>query len=323
MLSVVDYCISDLNNFIFSREKLRGAVFSPNTGVSMSNATITLNNHSQFFPKVATSSQQLSQHEQHERLCVESKLKSFLEQKTLRNTTSDFYEIGNALRKLNDQKLYRSSHPSFDLYCEQIIGIKRSQAYRYMYAAATLDNLQFPNGENQQAQILPTTERQIRALNNLEPSLQREVWLTATEKAGGKPPSSRIITQTIFQVLIKYGRVQNSYSCGEVCQIIAKSNLQLKDQNGCWCIVKKIDPSTCTVATWNGECTIRIDHLKSLHYCDTELSMMQLLCERLNKLYNRGNLESAAITVLKQLGRIQRPYLIPLEENLLRILEQT
>jgi hypothetical protein len=49
---------------------------------------------------------------------------------------------------------------------------------------------------------------------------------------------------------------------------------------------------------------------------------MQLLCDRINKLRNRGYLESVATSVLKQLGCIQRPYLIPLEENLLSTLEK-
>ncbi|MCP6762356.1 MAG: hypothetical protein NHB32_27225 [Fischerella sp. CENA71] len=43
---------------------------------------------------------------------------------------------------------------------------------------------------------------------------------------------------------------------------------------------------------------------------------------RINKLRNRGYLEEVATSVLKQLGRIQRPYLIPLEENLLSTLEK-
>ncbi|TFI55116.1 hypothetical protein BLD44_007220 [Mastigocladus laminosus UU774] len=60
-----------------------------------------------------------------------------------------------------------------------------------------------------------------------------------------------------------------------------------------------------------------------LNYSHTERSQIQLLCVPLNELYNRDNLEEAAISVLKQLGRIQRPDLLDLEENLLRTLEQS
>ncbi|PMB16297.1 hypothetical protein [Fischerella thermalis] len=275
------------------------------------------------FQQVATFDRQvcelkdLTKEDDLERLRLEQKVDSALE----KNAKLYFYYAGKALSKLLEQKLYRSSHPSFDEYCLERFRLGRSQVYRYIHAASTYDNLRFPNGFGE---IFPTAERQIRDLYNLEPQLQREVWQTATDLAAGQP-SSRIVKEALLQVLIKYGKVQNPYSIGEVCQIIAKSNPQLKDKNGCWCIVKKIDASscTCTVATMYGQCTITVDHLKSLNYSDTERELRQQLCDRLNKLYNRGNLEEAAISVLKQLGRIQRPYLLPLEENLLRTLEQS
>ncbi|MFB2771882.1 hypothetical protein ACE1AT_21730 [Pelatocladus sp. BLCC-F211] len=253
-------------------------------------------------------------------LLLEQKLKKALE----KNTPLYFYDAGQALSELFKQKLYRLSHSSFDEYCLERFRLGRSRVYRYIYAASTYDNLKFSNRENQQV-ILPTTERQIRDLYNLEPTLQREVWQTAIDLAVGRSPSSRMVKEALLHVLIKHGQVQNSCSIGEVCQIIAKNNPQLKDKNGCWCIVKEIDATTCscTVATIYGLCSLSVDHLKSLNYSDTERSQMQLLCVRLNRLYDRGNLEEAAISVLKQLGFIQRPYLLPLEEKLLNFLEQS
>jgi hypothetical protein len=283
----------------------------------MTIATITEHKSFQQVDQEVCSVEELPNQEYLERLRLEQTLEAVLEKKP----KLYFYHAGQALNELLKRKLYRSSHTSFDLYCQQTIGISHSQAYRYIHAATILDNLQSSNSENQQP-ILPTTERQIRALNNIEPSLQREVWLSAVQKAAGQPPSNTIVTEALLHVLIKYGKVQNPYSIGEVCQIIAHNNPHLKDKNGCWCIVQKIDTTTCTVVTWDQDCTLSFDHLKSLHYCDTQRAQMQLLCDRINKLRNRGYLESVATSVLKQLGCIQRPYLIPLEENLLSTLEK-
>lgn len=47
------------------------------------------------------------------------------------------------------------------------------------------------------AQILPTTERQVRSLVPLEPEQQREVWQQAVTEAGGKVPSGRIVKDIV------------------------------------------------------------------------------------------------------------------------------
>lgn len=74
-----------------------------------------------------------------------------------------------------------------------------------------------------------------------------------------------------------------------------------------------------------------MEHLKSLEYSDCDCEQLQLLCDlrsvqqrsyRLSKLRNSSNLEQAAVSVLKHLGQVKRPYLTPLEEKLLGVLEQ-
>jgi hypothetical protein len=47
------------------------------------------------------------------------------------------------------------------------------------------------------AQILPTNERQVRSLVQLEPEQQREAWQQAVVEAGGKVPSGRIVKDIV------------------------------------------------------------------------------------------------------------------------------
>ncbi|WP_242055006.1 hypothetical protein [Nostoc flagelliforme] len=47
--------------------------------------------------------------------------------------------------------------------------------------------------------------------------------------------------------------VPNTYQIGEVCQIIAKDNPELRGKGGCWAIVSAVNDFSCTVRMWDGE----------------------------------------------------------------------
>jgi len=49
---------------------------------------------------------------------------------------------------------------------------------------------------------------------------------------------------------------------------------------------------------------------------------MQQLCLRLRRLYQVGNLDTAAYWLLNGLGKLSTPYLTQLQEKLLSVLEQ-
>ena len=76
------------------------------------------------------------------------------------------------------------------------------------------------------------------------------------------------------------------------------------------------------MTAWDGEYTVRIDHLKSLNYLPTECQQMQLISDRISRLRENENLEEAGRAVLKYLGELKRPYLTQVEENLLGVIER-
>ncbi|WP_242056484.1 MULTISPECIES: hypothetical protein [unclassified Nostoc] len=117
----------------------------------------------------------------------------------------------------------------------------------------------------------------MRPLAQLEPHQQVKVWQRAVQQAGGKVPSARIVTDVV-QKIIERTRVPNSYQIGEVCQILAKENPELRGKGGCWCILIAIHEFSCTVRLWNGECTVGVQHLKSYEYLPQECEQMQEIC---------------------------------------------
>ncbi len=275
--------------------------------------------------KAEVVTEELTPEEESERLYLERKVERA------------FYEAGKALLQLRDRQLYRSTHKSFEEYCSDRFGFQRRHPYHLINAASVVDNLiacapteeskmctTRAQNENTQmctngAQILPTTERQVRPLTKLEPDQQREAWAKAVESAGGKVPSGRIV-KDVVQRIRERTRVPNPYRVGEVCQLIAKDDPELRGKGGCWCIVSEVHEFSCTVETWEGELTVRLSNLKSLEFTEKDCQSMKFLCHRLHRLYS-DDLEEAARWTLEFFGKLERPYLTAKEDKLLAVLE--
>ncbi len=65
----------------------------------------------------------------------------------------------------------------------------------------------------------------------LESEVQIEAWKQAVEEVGSKVPSSRIV-KNVVQRIIERIKVPNTYQIGEVCQILAKNNPELRGKEG-------------------------------------------------------------------------------------------
>ncbi|MDZ8139795.1 MAG: hypothetical protein RM049_31665 [Nostoc sp. DedQUE04] len=278
---------------------------------------------------------ELTEDEQRDRLHLERRVEKAV------------FEAGKALMELRDRRLYRSTHGTFEEYCKDRFGFQRRHPYRLIEASAVFDNLMkmCPNGtqtesesgdgemcpigtqtENEQmcpigTQILPTSERQVRPLVTLEAEVQRNVWQQAVEQAGNKVPSARIVSDVV-QRIMERTQVPNTYQLGEVCQILAKDNPELRGKGGCWGIINNVGQFSCTIKTWDGEYTVGLQHLKSYNYLPAECEQMRVICDRISRLRENENLEEAAHAVLKHLGELKRPYLTAVEEKLLGLIER-
>ena len=180
--------------------------------------------------------EELSADEQRERLHLERRVERAV------------FDGARALRELRDRRLYRSTHSSFEEYCQERFGYKRRHSYQLIDAANVVDNLLAVEKDDKMCAIgahnetvnlstssrewlseetsskrpqiiLPTSERQVRDIAKLPPVQQREVWQQAVEEAGGKVPSGRIV-KDIVQRIRERTPVPNPYHVGEICQLI-------------------------------------------------------------------------------------------------------
>jgi hypothetical protein len=168
------------------------------------------------------------------------------------------------------------------------------------------------------AQILPTTERQVRPLTQLEPQQQREVWREAVTESGGKVPSARVVSD-IVQRIRERTRVPIAYRVGDVVEILVKDNPELRGMGGCWAIVSEVREFSLLIRAWNEEYTVREENLKDLGYSPAQREEVRKLSDRLTQLSLTG--EETVKAIGAALGKLKRPYLTPLEEKLLAWLE--
>ncbi|MEH2048360.1 hypothetical protein [Nostoc sp.] len=134
----------------------------------------------------------------------------------------------------------------------------------------------------------------------LDSDIQPEAWEQAVDSANGKVPSHRIV-KDVVQRIMERTKIPNTYQLGEVCQILAKDNPELRGKGGCWAIVSAVKDYSCTVRMWDGEYTVGLQHLKSYNYLPAECEQMQVICDRIRRLRENKNLEDAPSAVLKHL----------------------
>lgn len=107
------------------------------------------------------------------------------------NGVKTFLQVGEALLKIREKRLYRGTHATFDAYCREHWAMSKTHANRVIASAAVAKNLA-PLG------VKPTSEAQVRVLSSLPSESQRKVWKQAEKATGGHPEAitARILTDT-------------------------------------------------------------------------------------------------------------------------------
>lgn len=229
--------------------------------------------------------------------------------------SSAVWSAGRALRELRDKKLYRDTHQSFAVYCQETFGHSRQKSDYLIVAANIYENL-----KDSGCEVLPKSEFQVRPLGVLKkPPLQVEAWDKAVDICNGRVPKHQIVKQVVREMTRE--DADNPFELGEVVGIVAQDNPQLKGKNGCWGIVTALTITTCDLQTWDNELeAIEIEFLRELEYTEEDCQAIQKLHGRIERLQG-AELEKTAKGVLRLLGKIDRPYLTPLEEEMLKLVE--
>ena len=120
-----------------------------------------------------------------------------------------FLEAGTALMEIRDYKngLLFKRYGSFAEYCRDRWEFGPAYGYRLITAVEVYNKLS-PRGDSREKIVMPTTEKQLRALSRLPtPKLQKTAWKAAAEAAGSKPIRTRDVEKEV-SALIERDRVE-------------------------------------------------------------------------------------------------------------------
>lgn len=130
--------------------------------------------------------------------------------KTIRKGVAVFYEVGKALERVKDGKLYRSDYPTWDKFCKAELANSTRHADRCIESAKIVEDLL--DGESDKPFIevlaevenaLPKNEAQARPLKRLKTREERKkAWSLVQQKARerSQPITAEIIIEAVNEV---------------------------------------------------------------------------------------------------------------------------
>lgn len=180
--------------------------------------------------------------------------------------------------------------------------MERRHPYRLIEAALVVDNL---SSCVQIGHILPTNEAQCRELAKLPAEQQPAAWLESVKRSPKKrvPPASTVkgVVQEIKQRDNTPAPI--SYSDGDVVEIRAGVNPNLRKHDGCWGVVTHVGTWNCTVhiSVRNVDVQCLADEMDKV---DPKLTAdIRAVSKRIAGLMQRDDLSRMAMGILEILGQ--------------------
>jgi hypothetical protein len=122
-------------------------------------------------------------------------------EKIIKNGWKNFLEVGQALMKIQKNKLYRGGYATFEHYCRDRLEISRPYAYNLIGSAEVLEDL----SSIEDIHSKPVNEAQTRCLIALPKEKRIAAWKKAVEKAGADPVTAKLVRQVVVNYKQKRG----------------------------------------------------------------------------------------------------------------------
>lgn len=186
-----------------------------------------------------------------------------------------FFEVGNALAKIRDGKLYRGEYSTFDEYCRGRWDFTDRRARMLIDAAGVVENLATGT-------IVPVNEAQARPLTKLEPDQQREAWAEAVESA----PNGKVTAAHVEKAVAKFAAPKSPQTKPEPVQYAAAWELEGKVAD--WLADNNAGGAHANYSPAKDAKPIGADYVLSCLVADTSRNPSQWLGELSEWLIGRG-----------------------------------
>lgn len=111
---------------------------------------------------------------------------------------STFVSVGAALTEIRELALYKAQFDSFDTYLRERWGFSKQRAHQICSAAIVSRILRdAPTKSGEPRDVMPTNERQVRALSDVPEEHIPHVWDAAVDAAGGRVPTNREVESAV------------------------------------------------------------------------------------------------------------------------------
>lgn len=110
---------------------------------------------------------------------------------------ANFVEVGTALLRIRDARLYKSTHKSFPLYLKERWAMSKTSAQQLINAATVVSGM-----KTVAIATVPQSEWVARPLVAVPPEDRPEVWAKAVEIGNGKPTAKQV-EQAVEMVMEK------------------------------------------------------------------------------------------------------------------------
>lgn len=107
-----------------------------------------------------------------------------------------FVEVGLALVKVRDGRLYREQYGTFEEYCQRRWGLSRRRSYQLMDAANVVQEIEADVYHGTHA-TPPRSERQARELGRAPEGERSKVWRETQERHGSDQPPARVVRKVV------------------------------------------------------------------------------------------------------------------------------
>jgi hypothetical protein len=243
-----------------------------------------------------------------------------------RQIQASFFTAAKALLTINKKRLYRETHSTFELYCQERFDFTPRHTYHQIKAAEIIGNLQ---ESERPVQLLPVSEYQIRPLSRLKtPTSQAEAWRKSVDKAGGKPPTHKLVKETVNEFVNEEELFPEPtppmFAEGAICVIKRGGDSHLRDRVGFWARVSETTEGSYTIELYDR--TVKnVDpvNIRDCNFTTKESEDKARLLKQLRTLYNsQTEPEEVMALNLEYFAKLTRPILTKLEKSILKVLER-
>jgi phage N-6-adenine-methyltransferase len=119
-------------------------------------------------------------------------------ERVIEHGLNTFVEVGAALLKIRDNRLYKDNYPTFEDYCRERWGMDKRYANYQIAAAQVIGNL------GTIVPTLPANEAQVRPLTNLPPEQQVQVWQQVVDTAPAGKITAAFVQETVEKVTMPH-----------------------------------------------------------------------------------------------------------------------